>query len=571
MNSTRPEDSTFNQARHASSSEFKRGLLANLVAKRCALVDADADRELIWFIQYLSHQEGGLPAVVRALLAKYAERIGTPSMLEIGKGESSSYTAEEVHKVRMDLPPGYRAEYPLKGETRSALRKLDCKSQSNRFERLAKASAILERRRLENLALDAVKYCDASELEIRREEQRCREEAEEHPTSYPVNVFRELCRCAAVDGLVNPAGHAEVNIPNLERELSEMCLSPEWDFSAGRPWYFSRLVETLRDYQASFVANKAAGVVVTEIGKQVCEALDYTSYSRLLTLMQGEARTGKSFSARAWCEQHPGRARFVEVPPGNDEIGFFHALGRGLGLGNFANYSTTQMRERVESVLLTGDIMVVLDEAQRLWPRSRVRHGLDPKRIVWVMKWANDGVPIAMIATPQFIETQKAAEKCGWNSAQLTGRIGHYVALPAVLSVADLMVVASAVLPDADAQILRVLAAYAQESARYLAAIDIVSKRARWLADKAGRASATTEDVSRAMKESVMPSDTRLRNALASKQTRLPIAATEKPTPAIDVLPDVEAATPRNRGAFVATSKAAPAPRRANLTELVTD
>src|SRR5208282_5042242 len=147
--------------------------------------------------------------------------------------------------------------------------------------------------------------------------------------------------------------------------------------------------------------------------------------SRGLTLMQGEARLGKSFAASFWCGQHPGVARFVEVPTSNDEASFFRALARGLGLGNFLNYKVVQIRERVESVLLTTDILLVLDESQRLWPQRNLREGF-PGRIVWVMTMANAGVPICMISTPQFIETQKAVEKAGRNSAQLTGRISHF-------------------------------------------------------------------------------------------------------------------------------------------------
>jgi len=128
-------------------------------------------------------------------------------------------------------------------------------------------------------------------------------------------------------------------------------------------------------------------------------------------------------------------------------------------------------------VLLTRDILLVMDEAQRLWPQRNAWWGF-PGRIVWVMAMANAGVPIAMISTPQFIETQKAVEKAGRNSAQLTGRISHFEALPMDLSAEDLMAVAKSVLPEAGAQVLRALAVYARSSARYLAAIDSISKRA---------------------------------------------------------------------------------------------
>ena len=347
------------------------------------------------------------------------------------------------------------------------------------------------------------------------------EAAKAHPTSYPADTFFDICRRASASG--------------LEKELNEICLNPLSSLNEG-PWYFPRLIEVLWEFKADFVKRKSVGVVTTSIGEKVCETLDYTLYSRGLTLMQGEARRGKSFAARAWCEQRPGVARFVEVPPSNDETSFFRALSRGLGLGNFTNYKAAEIRERVESVLLAGDMLLVLDEAQRLWPQSNYRQAF-PRRIVWVMAMANAGVPIAMVSTPQFIETQKAVEKMGWNSAQLTGRISHYECLPVDLSPEDLMAVAKSVLPEINEQVLQVLAIYARSSTRYLAAIDSISKRARYLAMRDGRDTATTEDVRQAMQESVIPADTKLQSALAAGKKSKAAAMAAIPSPS----PDLEA------------------------------
>jgi hypothetical protein len=296
------------------------------------------------------------------------------------------------------------------------------------------------------------------------------------------------------------------------------------------------LITSLREFQADFIKAKSGNAFTTALGGKVFEVLDYTAYCRGLTLIQGEARLGKSHAARAWCDQHPGSARFVEVPSGNDDVTFFRDLARGLGLGNFLNYKVVQIRERVEQVLRTGNIVLVLDEAQRLWPQTNFREGY-PKRIAWVMTMANDGVPICMVSTPQFFVTQKVVEKNGWNSAQLTGRISHYESLPVDLSAEDLIGVAKAVLPEAEAKVLRALAVYARSSARYLSAIDSIAKRARYIADRAGRFEATADDVRKAMQESVIPADTKLHRALESvskgKLTRIlpapviPVTSTE--------------------------------------------
>jgi hypothetical protein len=459
MSSTRraKDESTFQQARYASSPAFERGLLANLVAKRCALIDAPEDRELIWFIHYLSHQSGGLGAFVNELITRYPERFRPRSIEEVDAGEKLN--ADQVQEVCRWMPNEEKAQFPLKGNT-----------------------AFLEN------------YCA---------------DDDGAPDGYRAAVLFERCLAFASQ--------------NLEKELSELCLDPETGLSEG-PWYFPSMVETVREYKADFIKRKGAGVVITALGKKVCETLDYTAYGRGLTLLQGDARRGKSFAAKSWCVQHPGLARFIEVPPSNDEVGFFRALARGLGLGSFLNYKAAEIRDRVESVLLAGDLLLVLDEAQRLWPQSNYRQAF-PRRIVWVMAMANAGVPIALISTPQFIETQKAVEKTGWNSAQLTGRISHYECLPADLSPEDLMAVAKSVLPECTEKVLRALAIYARSSARYLAAIDSISKRARYLAAGAGRDTATTDDVRQAMQESVIPADTKLQSALAAGRKPKPLAA----------------------------------------------
>lgn len=57
--------SPFHPERYASSLE--PGLPANLVAKRCSALDPQIGREGIWFVQWLSHQRGGLKAFADSL------------------------------------------------------------------------------------------------------------------------------------------------------------------------------------------------------------------------------------------------------------------------------------------------------------------------------------------------------------------------------------------------------------------------------------------------------------------------------------------------------------------------
>jgi hypothetical protein len=194
-------------------------------------------------------------------------------------------------------------------------------------------------------------------------------------------------------------------------------------------------------------------------------------------------------------------------------------------------------------VLLTKNLLLVLDEAQRLWPQYNSNRYSYPTRITWVMTMANAGVPIAMISTPQFIEIQKGVERNGWNSRQLTGRLRHYEPLLGELSHEDLTGVARAVLPEANKDVLKALAIYARSSARYLAAIDSIAARARYLAMKDERATATTADVQKAMKESVIPADSNLQSALAKGQSAKRI---KNSSPYVPLTPETIPQRPNN-------------------------
>jgi hypothetical protein len=394
------------------------------------------------------------------------------------------------------------------------------------------------------------------QAELDAAEAQEREAANKHPVSYPVETFRALCRAAArdiFDGDLSP----------LEKELCELCLKPGRDLSAASPWYFSDLVNVLRELHRQWNEEKSK-VAVTTLGKKVYAALDYCEASHSLVLLEGNARLGKSFAARQWCEQHPGKARFVEVPPGNDDASFFRALARGLGLGNFLNYKVVEIRPRVESVLLAGDILLVLDEGQRLFPQRNLRCAF-PNRMVWVMTMANAGVPICIVSTPQFLLSQKALEKTGWNSAQLTGRIGHCEFLPTELTLADLMAVGRDVLPDASEEILKVLASYARVSARYLAAVDSIAKRAQFIAQRNGRAQCTAADVRTAMQDSIIPSDTLLVRTL--EQAKKTSGRSRPVAPMLPLQTEIEVPT------VARETRQAPAPptafsRRADTVEM---
>jgi hypothetical protein len=401
MSSTRhaPPGGPLRQERFASS--FEPGLLANLVAKRCAAIDRPTTKAVVWFTQWQSWQPGGLVRLLREL----RRALGLPAVEKDSEGDY------------------------VKG--------------------------------LQRMCLDP--ECSIAE-------------AEQSPGVAP--VFRE-----------------------------------DW--------------QQLESYRAKWIEALPAHVE-TSVGRRVARALEYTQNARALTLIDGPARIGKTFAARKRCQESAGLVRYVQVPCSSDEASFFRVIGRALGVSSSVQLKAAEMRARVEEVLQGGDLGLVFDEAHYLWPQQW-RPYASPSRVNWIMTaLVNQGVPVALVTTPQFYVSQKRVEKLtGWTSEQFVGRIGHVERLPDRLEQSDLLAVSRALLPEGDGATLKSLATYATLSKKHLASIEMIVKRARWLASQDGRDRVTADDVRQAMKESVMPSDNALADSLgmAPKAGRSPSAA----------------------------------------------
>jgi hypothetical protein len=373
-------DGPLRQERYCSSPELERGLMANLVAKRCEVLAQSGNRELVWFLQQLSHGDGGLKRV-----------------------------ADDLWRMRSGVN-GYQG---------------------------------------------------------------------------------------AVD---------------LEELLAEFCLNPGFKIENVS---FIALLQSLREYRQRLIETVQTTRVVTELGQQVFDTLDYALKGRCLVLIEGLARTGKTFAAKAWCDLHPGLARYVQVPSTNDDFGFFRAIARSLGVSINLNSKAQQLRDRIEDVLQRGDLMPVFDEAHYLWPQRNCREAL-PARINWIMTaLVNYGVPVALVTTPQFTRAQTVVERrTHWASEQFIGRIAHYQKLPDCLNERDLKAVARSLLPEGDRKSIETLVAYAQASAKYLAGIDAAVRRARFLAAKENRSVVSFTDIKLAIQGSVIPSDSALTQTL---------------------------------------------------------
>jgi len=436
------------QNRFASSAAFDTGLLGNLVARRCEKLEKAEDRELVWFLQWVSHQAGGLRRFVRVFCQTYAEQIATRAMQRLGFKAGQIYNAEQVRAVRAEFPLGeHEDDFLLKGE--------------------------------EDL-MSAMGY--------KRKSSSCltRSEAARRPNSYPAEKFVRRCQEA---------------VATLEARITDFCLNPEVNPDAFSPWFFPNLIQTLHRARKAHATQLQACFVETDVSEAVESELDYALETGCMVIIEGRARLGKSSGARHWCDARPGRIRYVQVPPGNDEKGFYRVVAQALGVSSGLSMKGSQIRERIENTLQGRDIMIVFDETHYLWPQTLRRPEASPIRLSWIMTaLINKGVSVGLVTTPQFSRNQKQTEKSsGWTSEQLVGRTGHYKKLPMELSHRDLVRVVKAHVPELDEEIHEMLAKYAAQSMGYVAGIEHVVKRARFVASRQGRTEPTFADIDLAL------------------------------------------------------------------------
>jgi hypothetical protein len=93
------------QERYMSSVEYSelRGISATAAAAKVAMLTDQADRNLIMFLQALSHRPGGLGQVVTALLSAWPERLGTPTMHKEGIRPGKVFSAAALEKIGSEI------------------------------------------------------------------------------------------------------------------------------------------------------------------------------------------------------------------------------------------------------------------------------------------------------------------------------------------------------------------------------------------------------------------------------------------------------------------------------------
>ncbi|HUZ06338.1 MAG TPA: ATP-binding protein, partial [Candidatus Paceibacterota bacterium] len=199
---------------------------------------------------------------------------------------------------------------------------------------------------------------------------------------------------------------------DLERGLFETCLDGEFSPQCDPDW---QLAAAYRDWWI----QKHSGDVENTVGRKILEAFANARETRSLVLIQGVSGIGKSHIARGYVQRSAGLARLINVPSSGDDQSFFRTIATALGLSSSLKLKAVEMRERIEATLCGGDLELIFDQAEFLFPQFLRGYSL-PSRLAWIRTALVDrGVPVSILATPQYEKEKFRTEKLtGWNSSQ---------------------------------------------------------------------------------------------------------------------------------------------------------
>lgn len=471
------------QERYMSSNEFAelRGISGIAVAARAAVLVTAGKRDFIWWLQGQSLADGGLKRVARELLAMFPERIGTPEMHHHKVRAGKLYPAELVDDV-------VRTIFPLRNWSEN-------KHEPKPGEGL-------------------IAMC--REVAINGDGESSSYYYRENHTPSIEEFLIDLC--------INPCRH--FSEPGEQTDFSSIEVSsaieenPDLqrrDFKKATLPYFHDVIGALFEYRARLNAKAREDFYLTAIGRQIWETLDFAIAHRNMVLLDGLEGRGKTEAVKAWCALHLGTARFVSLKGITSKTTAFRHIAKALGIASSYTRTATEMQARIEDVLSRSKLMLVLDEAHFVFNQSR-RMYTRPELVDWIdTAICNEGVPIALVTTPQFmICMTRAADQVEWNYRQFRRRVARWIKLPANNTEADIREVARHIFKSADAKMVSAIVGYAGVCKRDLSAVGDVVHEVRALLGSDDLSKATARHVSQAITEYLLPSDKTFAEGMAA-------------------------------------------------------
>ncbi len=447
--------------------------------------------EMLWFIQFMSMQPGGLLRFCEDMFTKVPHRFGPPSLRAAKPGNLS---LREKIQICSEFPMRSGAPFHPRG-TEDDLRWI--------------ARLIVEEH-------------EGGERKTTDEDHANMARAVKDQT---FETFQENCFDAARSVL-----------PEF---LYDLCTDKDLDFKNSKHsrwrqalWCVDDAVEAvmeMMDLQAQQVEKRLA---MTEVAKLVFDRLDYALAEKVMVRIEGSSRFGKTEALSAWVEMRPGLARLVRVPCDNSMASLFKRIGEALGIDCSYGSNMSRLKDRVEYVIQHGGLFLVFDEAHFLAPLN-FSETTPPHRLNWIRTEIVDrGLPLAVAMTPQSFKgaIDRYVKKTRYDMTQFFGRDFLPCVLPDVLTEQDMIAVARIHFPVMGENALGYIANEARLSENYLQAVEAIARRARYMAGKRGGAVRLND----------------LKTAVAEVLVRPDVQAQSDPAPAL-----VEEASPEpaERGA----------------------
>jgi hypothetical protein len=286
---------------------------------------------------------------------------------------------------------------------------------------------------------------------------------------------------------------------DLPEALSSFCLDPKADLAKG-VWYFADLLSAIVTLREKFITAARSRLADTIVTRRINENLDFWFARRRMILIEGVAGIGRTETSHAWCDAHAGLVRYVEVPSSSDDRSFFASMARQLGVARGASFKSQQIKVRVEEMLATSGLGLMLDESQYLFGQY-IRPRRTPDRLLWVKTTFDSGTPIALIAHTDFskLEAHFVARTL-WTDEQFERRVNRRITLPMEHSKQDMIKIARAHHPTGDMRTWKLLASYALGTEKKQASgVTEALESAQYRAEQLGRDRVTFADVETAL------------------------------------------------------------------------
>ncbi len=370
------------------------------------------DRRVLWHLQYLSAEAGGLASVAEDLLSWYPERCQTDTMRKAGKPPGGVYGNEEAGWITRELDCEAVRFWPS-----GALHAWESYDDGPFGLHPGKDRELYES--------EEANMTEAAQRELRF----CPIPEAERTATY----FTARCQARLRSG--------------LPRQLLNFLRTGEVPSSD----YWQGLSATLADWERRRSQAAKEAFYLTNVGREVWATLDYCLAERKPVFIQGREGRGKTEAVKAWLAAHRGEARGMTAPGLGRKQDVFRRLATGLRRPGEATGEGLQ--GWVEAVLTRSGLMLVIDEAHFLL-KHRAQGGR-PGLLDWIDEALSDrGVPVALVATPQFAVDMAAAQKrTGWNAEQFKRRfVRRWTVLPEITAREDLDALAKRLLPGVSDQ-----------------------------------------------------------------------------------------------------------------------